>query len=452
MIRRNLFSILPQFIRGRLAEGTDLRKIATNMGWLAFEHIFRLGVGFFIVVLIARHLGPHDFGILNYAISIAAFLGTFVYLGLGGIVVRDIVKHPGDTGVLMGSGFALKGVGACASLVTIAILAFWDQSSQVETRVLLIVGASLLVRPVEIIDLWFQSRTESKYSVLARSAAFFLASVGRLVLVMTKAPLSAFALLFSAEFVLAAIFLFAIYGYRRQTVRSWVVRTSKMISLLKESWILILSSFLALVYLKIDIIMLRWIVGPDEVGIYSVAAKFSEVWYFIPSAIAVSILPKLTEMRQKNEERYKEKLQQGFDFLFAISFSLAVVMGFIATPVITNIFGVEYERAGGILTIHIWAGVFVFMRALFSKWIIVEDVLVFSLLSHGIGAATNVALNLLLIKHYGGYGAAVATLISYAAASYFALFLASRTRPIAIMMTKAMVFPVRASLAWVTKK
>jgi len=402
-----------------------------------------LGIGFIISVLVARHLGPHDFGILSYALSVTAFLGTFVYLGLSGVVVRNIVNHPDETGVLMGSSFALKMAGACLSYALIFPLAFWGHSSNVETWVLLIIGASLLFRPVEIIDFWFQSRIESKYSVLGKGIAFLLASTGKLVLVLAGASVVAIAALSLIEFVLAAILLVAVYEFKGKTVRSWVIQVPKMLELLKQSWVLILSFFLALVYLKVDQIMLRWMKGAAEVGVYSVAVRFSEVWYFIPSAIVISVFPKLVEIRKKDKKKYEKKLQQGFDILFALSLPIAIVMTFIGTPVIGKLYGSEYERAGGILTIHIWASIFIFMRALFSKWIIMENFLIFSLFSHGIGAIVNVILNLFLIKHYGGYGAAVATLISYAVASYFVLFLAPRTWTIAIMMSKSILLPAR---------
>jgi Na+-driven multidrug efflux pump len=63
------------------------------------------------------------------------------------------------------------------------------------------------------------------------------------------------------------------------------------------------------------------------------------------------------------------------------------------------------------------------MRALLSKWLIIEHLLKYSLVTQASGAILNVLLNFLLIPAYHGVGAAFATLISYAAASYFALFL-----------------------------
>ena len=46
-------------------------------------------------------------------------------------------------------------------------------------------------------------------------------------------------------------------------------------------------------------------------------------------------------------------------------------------------------------------------------------------------------------KNYGGYGAAIATFFSYASASYIVFFLSPKTRPIARIMSKSLLLPVR---------
>jgi PST family polysaccharide transporter len=244
---QNFLCILPRSIRNWSAEGTALGKITANVGWLMSEYICRLEIGLVVSVLVARHLGPHDFGILSYALSVTTFLGTFVYLGLGGIVVRDIVKDPNESGLLMGSAFALKMTGACIGYALILIFAFWGCSSNVEAQVLLIVGGALFFRPMEIINIWFQSRTESKYSVWSKAITFFLASAGKLFLVLAGASVVAFASLSLTEFVLAAILLLAVYAYTGQTVRSWTIHVPKMLGLLKQSWVLILGRYSLLI-------------------------------------------------------------------------------------------------------------------------------------------------------------------------------------------------------------
>jgi Na+-driven multidrug efflux pump len=83
---------------------------------------------------------------------------------------------------------------------------------------------------------------------------------------------------------------------------------------------------------------------------------------------------------------------------------------------------------------------------LFSKWVLIEDALFYSLFSHGFGALINILLNLFLVPSFGGQGAAVATLLSYACSSYIFLFFFLKTRPLAVKMTKSFLLPARIVL------
>ena len=139
---------------------------------------------------------------------------------------------------------------------------------------------------------------------------------------------------------------------------------------------------------------------------------------------------------------YKDRIQKTFNVLYFLSLSVAILMTFASKPAINLLYGDAYWKSSSILMIHVWTGVFIFMRALFSRIILIENLLFFSLLTHFAGAVVNVILNLILIKSYAGYGAAVATLLSYATASYFSLFLSSKTRPYAVMMSRSIVLPI----------
>jgi len=92
------------------------------------------------------------------------------------------------------------------------------------------------------------------------------------------------------------------------------------------------------------------------------------------------------------------------------------------------------------------------MRAALSKWILIENALYFSLLTQGLGALSNVVLNYFLIPLYGGEGAAWATLVSYAIASFFAVFLYARTRPVFWLMFNALLAPVRYPLKFLSSR
>src|SRR5690606_8930482 len=173
------------------------------------------------------------------------------------------------------------------------------------------------------------------------------------------------------------------------------------------------------------------------VGVYAVAAQLSEAWYFLPTAIVASFFPRLIKLHASDTGRFNLRLQQLFDMLFILAIVVAIVVTLVAEPLISLLFGEEYLQSASILIIHVWGGVFIFMRALFSRWIRIEGALMFSLITQGLGALANIGLNLLLIPRYGGEGAALATVLSYAIASWVALLAHAKTRPVFYMMTKS---------------
>ena len=69
-----------------------------------------------------------------------------------------------------------------------------------------------------------------------------------------------------------------------------LVRKAKR--LLSESWPLILSGVALMLYMRIDQIMIGNMINDSAVGVYSVAVKMAEVWYFVPAAVVSSLFPR----------------------------------------------------------------------------------------------------------------------------------------------------------------
>ncbi len=79
--------------------------------------------------------------------------------------------------------------------------------------------------------------------------------------------------------------------------------------------------------------------------------------------------------------------------------------------------GKLFLPAAGVLSIHIWAGVFVFLGVASGKWFLCENYIKKNFYRTLFGMVINVVLNLILIPLYGIYGAAVATLLGQMAAN-----------------------------------
>jgi O-antigen/teichoic acid export membrane protein len=425
-----------------------IKVYASNMSWILMEKIINIGITFVITILVARYLGPAQFGILSYATSVIALFAVAGHMGLSGLVVRDLVNHPMLISETMGTSFVLKMIGFLSGLLLVFIFAFVTKSSEDgEFWILLILAFALIFQPFNVIDFWFQSRIKAKFTSISKTIALIVVLIIKLGCIYLGANLIAFAIANTVQAMLTAFFLILFYNSKSSHgLKSWRFSPARAKKLFSQGWIIFLGSIFAVIYLKVDQIMLKWLVSSEEVGIYAISARLSEAWYFVPSAIVISVFPRLIKLREIDPVHFNKRFQQLFDLLFICALAVAVLVSLFAQPLINTLFGYEYKDAVPILIVHIWAALFIFMRAAFSKWILIEKFLIFSLITHGFGAIVNLVLNYLLIPSYGGLGAAYATLISYAVSSYIALCFHSKSRPIFIMMTKSILFPFRYSI------
>jgi len=440
-MKQPLLTMLPRFIRKRIERSVILQRVLDNLGWLFFDKALRMGVGLFVTAWIARYLGPEQYGIWNYAIAFAALFGTFATLGLDGIVVREVVKNPSARNEILGSAFALKlGGGALAFAVSVAAIAYWTPDDSLTFYLVLITAAIFLFQSFDAIDLFFQAQVESKYSVLAKDASFVVFSLVRIALVLSGAALISFAGAGLAEAALGALFLAAVFRNRGESMLRWRVNPRVVRTMLRDSWPLILSGLVIMVYMRIDQIMIGEMVGKAAVGTYAAAVRISEVWYFVPVAVASSMYPAFIDLRESNPARYRLRLQQLYDMLTWLSVAGALVVSLLSGFIIHLLYGAEYREAASILVIHIWTGVFVSLGVASGKYLLAENLTRIAFYRSLSGAAANVIINLALIPRFGAVGAAFATLVSQALAAYFFDLTNPATRPMFFMKSRSILF------------
>ncbi|MFN6154070.1 MAG: flippase, partial [Dolichospermum sp.] len=417
-----------------LKSSDRLRGIIANTGWLFADRILRMGVGLFVGVWVARYLGVEQFGVFNYATAFVALFSTLSTLGLDAIVVRSIVREPEKRLQILGTTFWLKLIGGIAALVlAVSSIILLRHDDQLTISLVAILASVGIFQTFDTIDIWFQSQVQSKYTVIAKNTAFVITALIKVILISIHAPLIAFAWTALGEVGLGAIGLIISYRVRGYSPWLWPWSLPLAKTLLKESWPLILSGVTIMIYMRIDQIMLGQMVGDKAVGLYSAATRISEVWYFIPVAIASSVSPAIYAAKEVSEALYYQRIKQLIRMLVLISLVISVPMSLMSGKLITILFGNGYAEAGKILAIHIWASLFVFMGVATSPWFIAEGLTEFSFHRTLIGAVVNVVLNFLLIPSYGGIGAAIATVIAYAIAAFLANGLNLKTRKIFII-------------------
>jgi polysaccharide transporter, PST family len=377
-----------------LRDRTGLRKILSNISWLFADRILRMGCGLMVGVWVARYLGAEQFGMFSYATAFFALLSPLATLGLDTIVVSRLVGDPSQQQRILGTSFWMRFLAGwltwAISILGILLLRHDDRTT---ITIVVILGFTSIFQSVDTIDLWFQSQVKSKYSVLAKNIAFVISTLLKVVLITTHASLVAFAWVSLLEFGLGAIGLLIVYKQQGHLIRLWLWSKSLAKDLIKESWPLILSGLSIMIYMKIYQIMLGEMVGGKAVGIYSVATRISEIWYFIPMAIVPSASPSIYAAKKIGEDGYYRKIKQLIRLMVLMPVIVTIPVSFLSVSIITTLFGNEYAESGQILAVHIWAGVFVFMGVATSPWFTAEGLNHLSFQRTFLGGITNVILN-----------------------------------------------------------
>lgn len=420
-----------------------LKKIAVNTGWLAFERIFRMVVTFFVGIWVARYLGPELYGQLNFAQSFVALFSTIANLGLDGIVVRNIVNEPSRINEIMGSSFVLKLIGALFSIsLTFGLIIFVRPADTESQWLVTVIALGIMFQSFDTIDYWFQSQVYAKVKVYASSISFSIISLVKVTLILIHAPLVAFAYAGLAEVAFGAIGLLVGYRFHGHYIRKWRATVTCAKAMLKDSWPLILSSLAIMIYMRIDQIMIGEIAGDRELGIYSVAVRLGEMWYFVPLAIVSSTFPAIVQAKKISDELFYGRLQKLYDMMAFIGYVAAIGTTCFASFIV-SLFGPAYAKSASLLILYIWIGLFVnlgvarscFLNTMnFTRWHFVTSLM---------GCVINVFLNLVLIPQYGAMGATIASLFAYWFQTHGSCFFFRPLRKTGAMQTKAILVPFR---------
>jgi O-antigen/teichoic acid export membrane protein len=414
-------------------------KVIKNIGWLSADRFFRLGMGLFINLWLARFLGPEQFGGLNYAMAYVGIFTAIISLGFNDIVVRDLVLGGHERRITLGTSFALQILAGIFSIFLIYISRYWLKPlNPVVDYMIVILSAGLLFKSSDVIRYWYESQLESKRVVWIENLLFFLFLLLKIYLIYINAPVTAFAWAILIESMFVAISLLAMYSRNIENISLWKWKIARAKSLLSDSWPIALSSIAIIIYMRIDQIMLGQMADEKSVGIFSAALRLSEAWYFIPMIITTSVFPAILALKLKDRESYKFKLQLLYDLLSCLSIIVAIITTIFSNHIIAIFYGPEFEGAGEILAIQIWAGVFVSLGVARGKWLVSENLQHLGFWYIGLAMLFNVACNYYLIPIMGAVGAAYSTIVAQSITAFFAPLLFSATRPSVYMMVKSL--------------
>ena len=218
--------------------------------------ILKMLFALFVMGWVARYLGKEDFGILQYGIAFAGLFGPLAILGLPEIGIRDIVNEPEARDEILGTIFVLRLTGGLIGFILVLVTIYFVREEPTVRLITGIAALTLFLQAFESIDIWFQSKVQSKYTVIAKSVSLVVANLLRILAILTLSPVTAFAVILAISSVITGGGLIIAYRSQGLSLSKWRFRWSRAKDLLSQSWMLVLTGTLSVIYFNIYQVML----------------------------------------------------------------------------------------------------------------------------------------------------------------------------------------------------
>ena len=392
----------------RVVAGTQLRRnILETYG----TRVLVVGVTFATAVVIARELGPTGRGFYAVAATVGAIGGQFGNLGLHASNIYYVAKDRELLPALIGNTLAVVFVACVVAALSGVILAICPQLSPIHGTLLSLALASV---PVGLAYQLTQGLLLGVNDVRAYNNLECGGKLLALVLVCILAAVRSGSVeLFFGVTLLSvmATFLWALLRLRRVStdppaLSLTVFRQSIGIGI--RAYII---AFFGFLLLRIDLLMVKYMLGATEAGYYSISQVLAENAMMFPVVVGLLLFPKFSAIRER-----EEKLQLATKAVLvtaALMLPVVVIAALAAAPVISIAFGRSFLPA---VSPFVWL-----MPG--TYFLGIETVMVQLLNSEGFppiivvawiaDTIINIAVNFWAIPRYGITGASVASSVCY---------------------------------------
>nr|WP_295873041.1 flippase [uncultured Chitinophaga sp.] len=418
-----------------------MRKVFENSSWLLIDKISKLFPGILVLALMARHLGPRVFGIWNYTIAFSLIMASIAVLGMDKLVIKELMAEEEESSRVVSTVAFMR---LTAALVCMGVSIFLVHLMNPGPLYLLCITFSsftALFQSFDVMDGFYQVSNSLKSVIIPKVTVFLLFSLFKCVAIFCDAPLLTFLWLTLLELVATYVWIVGRYSLQFGPLSLRQVNLRMARRLLGDSWVLIMANLLVVLFMKIDNILLNILSTPEELGNYVVAVRISELWYALPTVVSTAMLPMLFRKKEENKTAYLQTLGRWLRISCLISLMLATVISLSAGMLIHLLYGAAYSTAAGILRIHVWSAIPVFLMLVMVQYLFVEGKYKRYLYSNMASLIINIVINFLLIPYMGGKGAAIATVAAYF--SVYIMMVALDKSGQAWSLTCGMIHPAR---------
>lgn len=416
-------------------------KLAQNAGWLIGAKVYQLVINLAVSMLMARYLGPSNYGLVNYAASFTTLFTALCTLGIDSILVNELLTNRSNNGRQLGSAIGLRLCSSSLSVATILGLA-WALNPQepITIQVVLLYSISLIFQSFDSINCWFQANLESKVTAAVGAAGYTISAIYKAFLLISQKDVRWFAAAHAVEYAFVAMLFLVSYRRSRNRIQPLRFDRKTGTDLLSRSYHFIISGMMIALYGQMDRVMLKSMIGESAVGYYSCASTISSFWAFVLVAIIDAAKPVILANYSEHKRAFEVGLIRLYGVIIYLSALAALGLSLLSRPLILVMFGAAYLPARGTLCILSCGTAFAYLGVARSIWMVPNEKQKYAKYIAACGATGNLILNLLLIPRLGITGAAIATVATQIFNNFVLGFLMPPIRENNMLILKAFVF------------
>lgn len=394
---------------GRAGEArtAGARQIAGNVGLQYAGRVLGLLVSLVTLPLIARTLGSSGFGVYSSALAYTGIFASISEFGLTSAATMRMASEPEHEREWLG---ALASLRTAVSSVTVLLCAaatplVFDTAEQ-RTAALLLSVTIIFSGAAALMSVFFaRLRGAVPLAISIFESCFWL------VLVLVVAALGAGPVLVAGAYVLlrGSVALAQVLVTRGMAQTLWRDASRWWRPLLQIAVPTGLAYVFSTIYFSLDQVLLLRLAGEHEAGVYGGAYRFLTPLLFLPQAVMGAIFPVMSASGRDDLPRLTRIVQRSADYLAVVTLPVAVTFLVLSGPIVALVLGSSFERTATVLPILLLAYAPIGYGTLAGFLAPIIGLQWRLTLYAAIGACANVALNFLLVPHYGAVGSAWAT-------------------------------------------
>ncbi|WP_430462244.1 flippase [Thalassolituus sp. LLYu03] len=382
------------------------------------EKIVRLLTQLLSLVLMARLMDPAEFGSLMYAFAVVSMFNAISIFGLDAQLIKWLSIYSVRSPYIVKSAFLLRCFFSVACFFVVNFLPFLGVG---DPSLVFIISIYLLVMPWLTYEWIFTSIGRSDYSSIGLLIGYIVGFLYRLGVLLLGATPYLLAWAYVLELVVVS-FVYSVIG-RQLAIGLFdggFNASRKLLALIfRRSFPLAISSLLVFLYVKIDQVMVGYMLGDLAAANYVSATRLSDALYVFGILLVNVYFPKYVSsiIFLNGDVRSPYEMNRKIFWLVLLSVLGCVFVVYFSDFIVSCLYGGNYAQASPVLAYTIWTVPLVYLGAITTRVYVALGKNWVMFKRSAAALAINVILNLLLIPVAGLEGAAFASVVAHLVAA-----------------------------------